>query len=106
MTTVERRLHQLLLSAQDFDVPPVQRHAYSPGISVGVDSNGEKEVEKTSVLIENCSEKGYSIVTVQCKDRRRLMFDIVCTLADMQHVISHASVDSHRGYAFQVCSHP
>ncbi|KAJ0811065.1 putative ACT domain-containing protein ACR1-12 [Helianthus annuus] len=101
MTTVERRLHQLLLLAQDFDVPPVQRRACSPGISAGVDSNGEKEVEKTSVLIENCSEKGYSIVTVQCKDRRRLMFDTVCTLADMQYVISHASVDSHGGYAFQ-----
>ncbi|KAJ0628730.1 putative ACT domain-containing protein ACR1-12 [Helianthus annuus] len=59
MTTVERRLHQLLLLAQDFDVPPVQRRTCSPGISVGVDSN------------------------------------------DMQYVISHASVDSHGGYAFQ-----
>ncbi|KAI3683983.1 hypothetical protein L1987_84500 [Smallanthus sonchifolius] len=101
MTTVERRLHQLLLSAQDFDVPPVQQRACPPGISVGMDSDGEKEAEKANVLIENCAEKGYSIVTVQCKDRRRLMFDTVCTLADMQYVISHASVDSHGGYAFQ-----
>ncbi|XP_076945491.1 ACT domain-containing protein ACR2-like [Bidens hawaiensis] len=101
MTTVERRLHQLLLSAQDFDVPPLQQRACPPGISVGIDSNGEKKTQKTSVLIENCSEKGYSIVTVQCKDRRRLMFDTVCTLVDMQYVISHASVDSHGGYAFQ-----
>lgn len=106
MTTVERRLHQLLLSAQDFDVPPVQRRACPPAISVGMISDCEKEAEKARVLIENCSEKGYSIVTVKCKDRRRLMFDTVCTLADMQYVISHASVDSHRGYAFQVCPHP
>ncbi|KVH99805.1 ACT domain-containing protein ACR2 [Cynara cardunculus var. scolymus] len=97
MTTVERRLHQLLLSVQDFDVPPV----YPPGISLGMESDGDQEGEKASVLIENCAEKGYSIVTVQCKDRRRLMFDTVCTLADMQYVISHASVDSHGGYAFQ-----
>ncbi|PWA50306.1 hypothetical protein CTI12_AA454210 [Artemisia annua] len=91
MTTVERRLHQLLLSVHDFDVPPKQP-LYPPG---------EKEAEKASVLIENCAEKGYSIVTVQCKDRRRLMFDTVCTLADMQYVISHASVDSRGGCAFQ-----
>ncbi|KAI7747229.1 hypothetical protein M8C21_002021, partial [Ambrosia artemisiifolia] len=101
MTTMERRLHQLLLSAQDFNVPPVQRRSCPPVISVRVGSHSEKKTEKTRVLIENCSEKGYSIVTVQCKDRRRLMFDTVCTLADMQYVISHASVDSHGGYAFQ-----
>ncbi|KAI3685543.1 hypothetical protein L6452_34791 [Arctium lappa] len=97
MTTVERRLHQLLLSVHDFDVPPV----YPPGISLGMESDGDQEGEKASVLIENCGEKGYSIVTVQCKDRRRLMFDTVCTLADMLYVISHASVDPHGGYAFQ-----
>ncbi|XP_071690776.1 ACT domain-containing protein ACR2 [Rutidosis leptorrhynchoides] len=87
MTVVERRLHQLLLSVHDFDVPHTQ--------TVSVSS------AKASVLIENCDEKGYSIVTVQCKDRRRLMFDTVCTLADMQYVISHASVNSHGGSAFQ-----
>lgn len=94
MITVERRLHQLLLSVQDFDVPPPQ--------PMRTDSDGVKETAKASVLIENCAEKGYSIVTVQCKDRKRLMFDTVCTLADMQYVISHASVDSHGGTAFQV----
>lgn len=56
-----------------------------------------------SVSIESCMEKGYSIVTVECKDRRRLMFDTVCTLTDMQYVIFHASVDSCGGYAYQVC---
>ncbi|KAA8521586.1 hypothetical protein F0562_012259 [Nyssa sinensis] len=56
---------------------------------------------KASVTIESCDEKGYSIVTVQCKDRRRLMFDTVCTLTDMQYVIFHASIDSCEGYAFQ-----
>ncbi|CAI9267773.1 unnamed protein product [Lactuca saligna] len=100
MTTVERRLHQLLLSVQDFDVPPT-RPECPPGISLGMDAGGDQEAEKASVMIENCAEKGYSIVTVQCKDRRRLMFDTVCTLADMQYVIPHASVDSHGGYAFQ-----
>lgn len=88
MTTVERRLHQLLLSVHDFDVRTV--------------SDGEKEAGKARVLIENCAQKGYSIVSVKCKDRRRLMFDTVCTFADMQYVISHASIDSQRGNATQV----
>lgn len=81
---VERRLHQLMLSVRDFDRP---------------DEEGEDR--NTTVSIERCIDKGYSIVTIQCRDRRRLMFDTVCTLIDMQYVIFHASVDSCRGYAYQ-----
>ncbi|XP_042038566.1 ACT domain-containing protein ACR2 isoform X1 [Salvia splendens] len=80
-TRVERRLHQLMLSMRDFDNPTSSR--------------------RTSVSIERCIEKGYSIFTIQCKDRRRLMFDTVCTLIDMQYVIFHASVDACRGFAYQ-----
>ncbi|CAK9140284.1 unnamed protein product [Ilex paraguariensis] len=93
-TTVERRLHQLLLSVRDFDEPR------SSALAVLKLEGGDEE-RKTSVLVENCEEKGYSIVTVQCKDRRKLMFDTVCTFTDMQYQIFHASVDSHGGYAFQ-----
>lgn len=95
MTNVERRLHQLMLSVRDFDRPTVR-----PIVKLGL--NGVEEGGKRpSVVIESCKEKGYSIVTVQCKDRPRLMFDTVCTLTDMQYVVFHASIDSHRGYAFQ-----
>ncbi|KAK3043757.1 hypothetical protein RJ639_001953 [Escallonia herrerae] len=98
MTTVERRLHQLMLSVRDFDGPA--RPLSSWMIPIGSDSDDEER--KTShVEVESCDEKGYSIVTVQCKDRRRLMFDTVCTLTDMQYAIFHASVYSHEGYAFQ-----
>lgn len=90
-TSVERRLHQLMLSVRDFDIPT------SPPTSPP-----ESDNTKTCVSIERCIEKGYSIVTIQCKDRRRLMFDTVCTLIDMQYVIFHASVDACRGYAYQV----
>ncbi|KAI3696621.1 hypothetical protein L6452_29048 [Arctium lappa] len=77
-TAVEPRLHQLLLSVQDFDVRPV----YPPGISLGTESDGDQEGERASVSIENCGEKGYSIVTVQREDRT---FGTVCTLADIQY---------------------
>ncbi|XP_027180731.1 ACT domain-containing protein ACR2 [Coffea eugenioides] len=108
MTDVERRLHQLMLSVRDFDGPP---SASGPSSSWprstaniplgGHDDEEEREKKECQVRIESCDEKGYSIVTVSCKDRRRLMFDTVCTLTDLQYVIFHASVDSDEGYAFQ-----
>ncbi|KAG8375806.1 hypothetical protein BUALT_Bualt10G0138700 [Buddleja alternifolia] len=94
-TNVERRLHQLMLSVRDFDRPP--RSTGSPKLV----SESDDDESRASVSIESCIEKGYSIVTIQCKDRRRLMFDTVCTLTDMQYVIFHASVDSCGGYAYQ-----
>ncbi|GER35327.1 ACT domain-containing protein [Striga asiatica] len=91
-TRVERRLHQLMLSGRDFDMP-----AWRTG-NPTLSEDGER---RASVSVESCIEKGYSIVTIECKDRRRLLFDTVCTLTDMQYVIFHASIDSCRGYAFQ-----
>ncbi|KAJ9167720.1 hypothetical protein P3X46_019324 [Hevea brasiliensis] len=99
VTNVERRLHQLLLSVRDFDEP-----TGSPTTSYGSGSVSDSEEggRKTVVSIENCDEKGYSIVSIECKDRPRLMFDTVCTFTDMQYVIFHASIrSSDDGYAFQ-----
>ena len=98
MTNVERRLHQLMLSVRDFDRPT--RTMGGPVMLFG--SHDSEEVAKPNVSIESCREKGYSIVTVQCRDRPRLMFDTVCTIMDMQYAIFHASIDSRGGYAFQV----
>lgn len=103
ITDVERRLHQLMLSVRDFD-RPCRRTSSSPMMPLGGSSDSDEDEKQTSVSIESCDEKGYSIVTVQSKDRRRLMFDTVCTLTDMQYVIFHASVDSREGFAFQVLS--
>lgn len=83
-TSVERRLHQLMLSVRDFDWPADDHRGKS-----------------TIVSIESCDWKGYSIVSVKSKDRPRLMFDTVCTLTDMQYIVFHASVASHEGYASQ-----
>ncbi|KAL6212048.1 hypothetical protein ACLB2K_017271 [Fragaria x ananassa] len=98
MTDVERRLHQLMLSIRDFDGPSL-RPASSPRTPLGWDA--EEDCRKTAVWIESCEEKGYSMVSLECKDRPRLMFDTVCTLTDMQYVIFHASIHCHEGYAFQ-----
>ncbi|KAF3447095.1 hypothetical protein FNV43_RR12275 [Rhamnella rubrinervis] len=100
MTNVERRLHQLMLSGRDFDGPSSSACRNSPRTLLGseIEEDGRKT---TTVWIESCEEKGYSMVSIECKDRRRLMFDAVCTLTDMQYVIFHASITSHEGYAYQ-----
>ena len=85
-----------MLSVGDFDGP---RGSSSTGTGLNNNEGGSKMV----VSIENCDQKEYSIVNIECKDRRRLMFDTICTLTDMQYVIFHASVSSdHDGRAFQV----
>ncbi|WJX23895.1 hypothetical protein P8452_13076 [Trifolium repens] len=85
--TIERRLHQLMmLSIDDFDE----------------DFNcSSKEKEKIMVTVESCKQRGYTIVNVECKDHSRLMFDIVCTLTDMDYDIFHAYTRSQEGYVFQ-----
>lgn len=111
-TDVERRLHQLMLSVRDFDLPPSPpaaawgstRSKSLPTMRTSAElmsDSDEEEKKNISVSIESCDEKGYSIVMVHSKDRRRLMFDTVCTLTDLQYAIFHASVDSREGHAFQ-----
>uniref|UniRef100_A0A6N2K339 ACT domain-containing protein ACR n=1 Tax=Salix viminalis TaxID=40686 RepID=A0A6N2K339_SALVM len=91
VSNVERRLHQLMLSVRDFDGP---RSPSAAGSGLINSEGGSKMV----VSIENCDQKEYSIVNIECKDRPRLMFDTICTLNDMQYVIFHASVSSDNEY--------
>lgn len=90
-----------MLSVRDFDGqcgPNMSRSTPSSAVRFG----DEEGMRRTAVYIESCEEKGYSIVSVDCKDRPRLMFDTVCTLTDMQYVVFHASIGCHGDYAFQV----
>ncbi|XP_078172076.1 ACT domain repeat 3 isoform X2 [Carex rostrata] len=87
-TPVDRRLHQLMLADVDIDTDA------TVGPSEAVDL-------KPIVTIERCAEKAYSVVNVKCRDRPKLLFDIVCTLTDMQFVVFHASVTSDGRYGLQ-----
>lgn len=87
-THVDRRLHQLLFADRDYE---------GGGLETGTDC-----AVKPNVTIERCDEKDYSVVTVRCKDRPKLMFDIVCTLTDMQYVVFHATISSDGPNASQV----
>ncbi|RLN03375.1 ACT domain-containing protein ACR8-like [Panicum miliaceum] len=68
----DRRLHQLMAADRDPD-----RAFPTPAVSV-----------------DSWAERGYSVVTVQCRDRPKLLFDVVCTLHDMDYVVFHGTVDT------------
>lgn len=72
---MERRLHQMMFADRDYE---------------------RKSTTKTCpvVLVQNYLEKDYSVVNIQCKDRNKVLFDVVCTLTDMQYVVFHATLDT------------
>jgi UTP:GlnB (protein PII) uridylyltransferase len=64
----ERRLHQMMFSDRDYQKNPIF----------------EFTSETPLVIVQNWAERGYSVVNVQCKDRAKLLFDVVCNLTDME----------------------
>ncbi|KAJ7564528.1 hypothetical protein O6H91_02G020800 [Diphasiastrum complanatum] len=89
LTHTERRLHQMMFADRDYE---------------GLDHSNLRcadEKGNSNITVYNCEEKGYSVVSVKCRDRPKLLFDTVCTLTDMQYVVFHASADSDGNYAFQ-----
>ncbi|OVA10682.1 ACT domain [Macleaya cordata] len=92
-THTERRLHQLMYADRDYE---------RCNGGTGTEEKNERCNSKgTKVSIEIFKEKGYSVVSVKCTDRPKLLFDTVCTLTDMNYVVSHASISSKGAYAVQ-----
>ncbi|KAK9103559.1 hypothetical protein Sjap_020813 [Stephania japonica] len=86
ITHTERRLHQMMFADRDYERKPLKESV--------VDSS------LPCVTVQNWLERGYSIINVQCKDRRKLLFDIVCTLTDMQYVVFHATIKTRQDMAY------
>ncbi|CAN1295111.1 ACT domain-containing protein ACR3 [Linum perenne] len=80
-THKERRLHQMMYADQEFE-----------------SSSGRG---KRVVNVENCLEKGYTVVNLRCPDRPKLIFDTVCTLTDMQYVVYHGTIIAEGPDAYQ-----
>ncbi|KAL8053682.1 hypothetical protein ABFX02_05G088800 [Erythranthe guttata] len=78
VTHTERRLHQMMFADRDYDRKPV------------MNARGESAV----ISVQNYLQRDYSVVNIQSKDRTKLLFDVVCTLTDMQYVVFHATVDT------------
>ncbi|KAG9457212.1 hypothetical protein H6P81_001720 [Aristolochia fimbriata] len=93
-THTDRRLHQMMFDDRDYE-------GGIGGRCAGGGSKAEEDLIKPVITIERCAEKGYSVVNVRCKDRSKLLFDIVCTLTDMQYVVFHASIGAEGPHAIQ-----
>lgn len=85
-THPERRLHQMMFADRDY---------------MRSDDEATDEKQRPNVTVTNWDAKDYSVVTIRCKDRSKLLFDIVCTLTDMQYVVFHAKVDTEGPDAYQ-----
>ncbi|GAB4840160.1 ACT domain-containing protein acr4 [Ancistrocladus abbreviatus] len=85
-THTERRLHQMMFADRDYE---------------RVDDDESEERERPNVSVVNWYDKDYSMVTIRCKDRPKLLFDTICTLTDMQYVVFHGSVDAEGTEAYQ-----
>lgn len=48
-----------------------------------------------------CARSGYWTASVNSRDRPKLLFDTLCTLADLDYDVFHASVDCKDGFAAQ-----
>ncbi|XP_068656176.1 ACT domain-containing protein ACR6-like isoform X2 [Aristolochia californica] len=76
----ERRLHQIMFADRDYE-------------RVGPGTPDDKS-SRHHVALLDCFEKDYTVVTIRCKDRPKLLFDTLCTLTDMEYVVFHGRVDT------------
>ncbi|XP_068327422.1 ACT domain-containing protein ACR4-like [Pyrus communis] len=87
-THKERRLHQMMYADRDYDMDDA-------------DCGSASDRSKPLVTVENCVDKGYTVVNLRCPDRPKLLFDTVCTLTDMEYVVYHATVIAEGPEAYQ-----
>ncbi|CAN8305454.1 unnamed protein product [Cochlearia groenlandica] len=80
MMHIERRLHQLMFEDRDYEKKRSE--------------NQEISQQMVVVTVQNWSERSYSVVNVHCRDRTKLLFDVVCTLTDMEYAVFHATINT------------
>mmetsp|Transcript_2428 Transcript_2428/g.7020 ORF Transcript_2428/g.7020 Transcript_2428/m.7020 type:complete len:583 (-) Transcript_2428:236-1984(-) len=91
----ERATSEVTSSAQR---PPTSL----PGVANGsADLLRSAKYSKPDIQVGYCNQKGYWTLNLKCKDRNKLMFDTVITLAELQYDVYHAAIDSDNGIAMQ-----
>ncbi|GAA0185397.1 hypothetical protein LIER_32685 [Lithospermum erythrorhizon] len=80
----DRRLHQMMYADGDYDKDDTVCGRSEP-----------------LVTVDNCEDKGYTLVNVRCTDRPKLLFDTVCTLTDLQYVVFHGTINAEGTVAHQ-----
>lgn len=94
VTNRDRRLHQIMFADRDYE-KRVERAGQR-----GIRDRDESPFPHVTVI--DCIEKDYTVITMRAKDRPKLLFDIVCTLTDMEYVVFHGVVQTLRTEAYQV----
>jgi glycine cleavage system regulatory protein len=80
------------------------RNSSNGDLATSADSpyRSPKFESKPTIDIGHCHRPDYWTVNIKCRDRTKLLFDTVCTLADMDFDIYHATIDSDsEGWAHQ-----
>ncbi|KAI4384233.1 hypothetical protein MLD38_002414 [Melastoma candidum] len=90
-THTQRRLHQLMYADGDYN--KVESDQGSSSLS--------GDWGKPFVTVENCVDKGYTVVNLRCVDRPKLLFDAICTMTDMGYVVYHGTVIAEGPEAYQ-----
>ncbi|KAK9272022.1 hypothetical protein L1049_002391 [Liquidambar formosana] len=86
----ERRLHQIMFADRDYE--RVERAELG---------RLEDDRSRPHVTVLDCIERDYTVIIMKSKDRPKLLFDIVCTLTDMQYIVFHGMVNTGRMEAYQ-----
>ncbi|XP_052203744.1 ACT domain-containing protein ACR4-like [Diospyros lotus] len=86
-THTGRRLHQMMYADRDYDTDYL--------------SGSTSDRSTPMVTVENCEDKGYTVVNLRCPDRPKLIFDTVFTLTDMQYVVFHGTIIAEGLEAYQ-----
>ncbi|CAL0308312.1 unnamed protein product [Lupinus luteus] len=87
-THKERRLHQMMYADRDYD-------------TYDVDNGSAIDKNNLNVTVDDCADKGYTVVNLKCPDRPKLLFDTMCTITDMQYVVYHGTVVAEGLEAYQ-----
>ncbi|THU54885.1 hypothetical protein C4D60_Mb11t00770 [Musa balbisiana] len=74
----DRRMHQLMFADRDYEQT----------------TSGVSTPPRSVVSVQNWVNRGYSIVNVECRDQPKLLFDVICTLTDMEYVVFHGIIDT------------
>ncbi|GAB2284169.1 ACT domain-containing protein acr6 [Dionaea muscipula] len=90
ITHRDRRLHKLMFDDRDYE-----------GLEGTPHGRVEDKSLRPDITIIDCVQKDYTVITMRSKDRPKLLFDIVCTLTDMQYVVFHGMVTTGRTEAYQ-----
>ncbi|XP_057800508.1 ACT domain-containing protein ACR6 [Salvia miltiorrhiza] len=90
VTQRQRRLHQIMFADRDYEKADKL-----------VGGKVHAKTSRPHVIVTDCAEKDYTVITMRSKDRPKLLFDIICTLTDMQYVVFHGVVHTGRMEAYQ-----